>query len=137
MRDTNSHGGRQFSARHPDRGGPLQAASIRAKQLIRVRQQQRFINLWNLFVKLQRADFIELVRGNVPTLPAERLEAITAEDTLEDVGIDSLGFATLLFAIEEKLDTRIDERLMDRLNGRSTIADLMSVIRASGHDIEV
>ena len=88
-------------------------------------------------MKLQRADFIELVRGNVPTLPAERLEAITAEDTLEDVGIDSLGFATLLFAIEEKLDTRIDERLMDRLNGRSTIADLMSVIRASGHDIEV
>lgn len=88
-------------------------------------------------MKLHRNDFIELVRSNVPTLPAERLEAITADDTLGDIGIDSLGFVTLLFAIEERLETRIDEQLMDRLNGRSTIADLVAVIRAAGHDIEV
>lgn len=88
-------------------------------------------------MKLHRNDFIELVKSNVTTVSAERLEAISADDRLGDIGIDSLGFATLLFAIEDKLEIRIDERFMDSLNGQSTIADLVAAIRASGHEIEV
>lgn len=88
-------------------------------------------------MRLHRNDFIELVKSNVTTVSAERLEAITAEDRLGDIGIDSLGFATLLFAIEDKLEIRIDEQFIDGLNGQSTIADLVVAIRASGHEIEV
>lgn len=88
-------------------------------------------------MKLYRNDFIGLVKNNVTTVSAERLEAITAEDRLGDIGIDSLGFATLLFAIEDKLEMRIDERYIDSLNGKSTIADLVAAIRSSGYEIEV
>lgn len=88
-------------------------------------------------MNLQRNDFIELVKSNVANVSEERLEAITLDDKLADVGIDSLGFATLLFAIEDKLEIRLEEQFIESLNGESTIADLVAAIRASGREVNV
>lgn len=85
-------------------------------------------------MKIARTEFIELIRQNVTDV---KIEAVQPSDRLADIGIDSLGFATLLFAIEEKLDVQIDEKYLAKLSGLSTIAELVATFHTLGYEIEV
>lgn len=85
-------------------------------------------------MKISRTEFIDLIRQNVTDV---KIDSVKPEDRLSDIGIDSLGFATLLFAIEEKLNVQIDDKYLSKLNGLSTIAELTATFGALGYDIEV
>lgn len=85
-------------------------------------------------MKIDKNEFVQLIKENAT---GARLNALGPESTLAEIGIDSLGFATLLFAIEEKLHVRIDEGYLEKLNGLSTIADLVATFRTLGYEIEV
>lgn len=85
-------------------------------------------------MKIARNEFIDLIRQNVTDI---KVDSVEPTDRLSDIGIDSLGFATLLFAIEEKLNVQIDEQYLSKLSGLSTIAELVDTFKTLGYEIEV
>jgi acyl carrier protein len=85
-------------------------------------------------MKITRDDFLVILRDNVQGFEAAVLDG---SKRLNEIGVDSLGFATLLFALEDKLGVHIDERELDGLNGESTLEQLSMVFRRLGHEIEV
>ena len=85
-------------------------------------------------MKIKRSEFIELIKQNVT---GGDIGELTMDTHLADIGIDSLGFATLLFAIEDKLSIQIDEKYLDGLNGLSTVAEFVATFKTLGYEIEV
>ncbi|WP_426103509.1 acyl carrier protein [Massilia sp. TSP1-1-2] len=85
-------------------------------------------------MKIDRQEFIDLIKQNVTGVS---IDAVKPDDKLSDLGIDSLGFATLLFAIEDKLNVQIDDQYLSKLSGLSTIAELVSTFKGLGYEIEV
>ncbi|WP_426207497.1 acyl carrier protein [Massilia sp. TWP1-3-3] len=85
-------------------------------------------------MKIDRQQFIDLIKQNVTGVS---IDAVKPDDKLSDLGIDSLGFATLLFAIEDKLNVQIDDQYLSKLSGLSTIAELVSTFKGLGYEIEV
>lgn len=85
-------------------------------------------------MKIDKNEFLQMIKENVTEA---RLEAVRPESTLAEIGIDSLGFATLLFAIEDKLNVRIDEGYLEKLNDLSTISELIATFKTLGYEIEV
>ncbi len=85
-------------------------------------------------MKIDKSEFLQLIKENVTEV---QLDTVRPDSTLAEIGIDSLGFATLLFAIEEKLNVQIDEAYLEKLSGLSTIAELVDAFRQLGYEIEV
>ena len=85
-------------------------------------------------MKIDRDEFIELIKQNVT---GGEVGELTMSTRLADIGIDSLGFATLLFAIEDKLSIRIDEAYLESLSGLSTVSEFVSTFRTLGYEIEI
>ncbi len=85
-------------------------------------------------MKISRSEFIELIKQNVS---GAKIESVKPDDRLDQLGLDSLGFATLLFAIEEKLKVQIDDQYLSGLSGLSTISELVSTFKTLGYEIEV
>ncbi len=85
-------------------------------------------------MKIDRTDFIKIMQDNVSEIDVSR---IAGDRRLVDIGVDSLGFATLLFAIEDKLGVHIDENELEGLNGNSTLKELSLVFQRLGYEIEV
>lgn len=86
-------------------------------------------------MKMDRGEFIALIKQNVAG--EVNVDDIKPDDRLADIGIDSLGFATLLWAIEAKFDIKIDDSYLESLNGLSTVSDLVATFKALGHEIEI
>lgn len=86
-------------------------------------------------MKISRDDFISLVKQNVHA--GTKIDEIKLEDRLADIGIDSLGFATLLWAIEEKFKVQVDDTYLKNLNNLTTVADLIAAFKEIGHEIEI
>ena len=76
-------------------------------------------------MNITKSDYISIIKENAVT--SISLENIKRTDQLADIGIDSLGFATLLWSMEDRFNVQIDEKCFETLNGISTIADLINV----------
>ncbi|HEX7638289.1 MAG TPA: phosphopantetheine-binding protein [Burkholderiaceae bacterium] len=85
-------------------------------------------------MKITRADFLALVHENVSGATVTRLDA---SQRLCDLGIDSLGFATLLFAIEDKFEIHVDDKDLAGLHSGSTLREFARVFQCLGHEIEI
>lgn len=84
--------------------------------------------------KISREELLEMIGKSVPGFDA----ALVRDDSrLVDLGIDSLGFATLLFAIEDALGVQIDESKLGGLSGQSSLRELSDVFRGLGYAIEL
>lgn len=84
--------------------------------------------------KISREELLEMIGKSVPGFDASQ---VRVDSRLVDLGIDSLGFATLLFAIEDGLGVQIDESRLGGLSGQSTLQELSEVFKGLGYDIEV
>lgn len=85
-------------------------------------------------MKISRGEFIAILQENANGM---RVESLEKSQRLVDLGVDSLGFATLLFAIEDKLGVQVDEAQLEGLNGESTLQDLTVAFERLGYQIEV
>jgi acyl carrier protein len=85
-------------------------------------------------MKISREDFESILKGNVSNINIDKLDS---SRRMVDMGLDSLGFATLLFAIEDKLGIQIDERQLEGLNTSSTLGDMVSIFERLGYQIEI
>lgn len=89
-------------------------------------------------MKISRDEFISILKDNAsPDIDFCRIIEIKGTDILGDVGIDSLGFATLLWTIEDKFNIQVDDKYLESLNGLSTVEDLLKVFKTLGHEIEI
>ena len=85
-------------------------------------------------MKINRDAFRQILLENVNGVD---IDQITPDKCLADLGLDSLGFATLLFAIEDHLGVQIDESKLAGLNQESTLIDFVEVFGRLGYEIEV
>lgn len=85
-------------------------------------------------MKINRDAFKQILLENVNGVD---IDQITPEKCLADLGLDSLGFATLLFAIEDHLGVQIEESKLAGLNRESTLNDFVKVFGRLGYEIEV
>jgi acyl carrier protein len=85
-------------------------------------------------MKINRDAFRQILLENVNGVD---IDQITPDKCLADLGLDSLGFATLLFAIEDHLGVQIDESKLAGLNQKSTLIDFVEVFGRLGYEIEV
>lgn len=85
-------------------------------------------------MKINREEFIQIIRENASGFDKNE---IVGTDKLSDLGLDSLGFATTLFAIEDRFSVVVDEKYLSRLNSMSTVADLVGVFGEMGYHIEL
>ena len=85
-------------------------------------------------MKINRVDFQKILLENVNGIDIENIEP---EKSLADLGLDSLGFATLLFALEDHLGVEIEESKLAGLNRESTLNDFIGVFGRLGYEIEV
>ncbi len=86
-------------------------------------------------MKLTYDDFSSILFAN--TNQAKEFRKLRPEDRLSDIGIDSLGFATVLWTLEERFNIHVDDRYLQRLNDLSTVSDLIAVFAELGHEIEI
>lgn len=85
-------------------------------------------------MKIDREEFVEIIKKNVHGV---NVDSVKPDDRLTDLGIDSLGFASLLWAIESRLKVQIDEQYLEKLSGMSTVAELASTFQELGYEIEI
>lgn len=85
-------------------------------------------------MKISREELHKFVRANANGFDGREIKGA---DNLSELGLDSLGLATLLFAIEERLEIQIDESYLSGLNNMSTVADLVGVFKDMGYHIEL
>jgi acyl carrier protein len=85
-------------------------------------------------MKITYEQFFELIKSNATGF---NRTVISADDQLADMGIDSLGFATLLFALEDQFNAQIDERYLEKLNSLTRVRDLVEVFKGLGYEIEL
>lgn len=85
-------------------------------------------------MKISREQFQKILQENVNVID---INQITPDKCLADLGLDSLGFATLLFAIEDSLGVQIEESKLSNLNRDSTLKDFVEVFGRLGYEIEI
>jgi len=85
-------------------------------------------------VKISSEVFRQILQSNVQGIDIDQLDL---SKSLADLGLDSLGFATLLFAIEDQLGVEIDEAKLNGLNREATLGDFVEVFARLGYEIEV
>lgn len=85
-------------------------------------------------MKISREEFCQILLENVNDFDINKIEP---EKRLADLGLDSLGFATLLFAIEDHLGVQIEESKLSGLNRDSTLHDFVEVFGRLGYEIEI
>ncbi|MBG7620561.1 acyl carrier protein [Herbaspirillum sp. AP02] len=86
-------------------------------------------------MKLTYDDFSSILFAN--TVQVKEVRTLRPADLLSDIGIDSLGFATVLWTLEERFNIQVDDRYLQRLNDLSTVSDLIAVFAELGHEIEI
>ncbi|MBN4063141.1 hypothetical protein JYT79_00005, partial [Cardiobacterium sp. AH-315-I02] len=77
-------------------------------------------------MKISSKEFIEIVRENSINFDGSEIKL---SDQLSDLGLDSLGFATTLYAIEERLGINVDEEYLENLTDMNTVADLVGAFK--------
>ena len=85
-------------------------------------------------MNISRATFEQILAENINGID---LEQINPEKCLADLGLDSLGFATLLFSLEHHLGVQIEESKLAGLNKASTLNDFIEVFSQLGYEIEI
>jgi acyl carrier protein len=85
-------------------------------------------------MKISKDEFKAILQENVKEIDVETLNK---SNQLGDLGLDSLGFVTFLFAIEDKFGIQIDERRLEGLNSESTLEEMIRVLEGVGLHIEV
>lgn len=85
-------------------------------------------------MKISYEEFLSIMRANVAS--GKDLEQLQPDDLLSDLGIDSLGFATVLWSLEERFNIQVDDRYLKKINDVSTVSQLISVFVELGHEIE-
>lgn len=85
-------------------------------------------------MKISREEFIKIIQENSINFDGD---SIQLTDQLSDLGIDSLGFATTLYAIEERLGIEIDEDYLENVADMSTVSDLVGTFKQIGCEIEI
>jgi acyl carrier protein len=85
-------------------------------------------------MKINREEFRQILLENVNGFD---IDQVAPEKCLADLGLDSLGFATLLFAIEDHLGVQIEESKLSSLNRDSTLKDFVEVFGRLGYEIEI
>ncbi|MER2490604.1 acyl carrier protein [Catenovulum sediminis] len=63
------------------------------------------------------------------------LDHIDESTNLEHFGLDSVGFFTMIYKIEDACNIEFDEETLDQLTLKSTLGDLLSVITAKGVEV--
>ena len=86
-------------------------------------------------MKISKNEFILIIKENA--VNEVDFDTIKANDNLSDIGIDSLGFVTLLWAIENRFNIEVDDQYLESLNGMSTIADLITTLKVCGLEIDI
>jgi acyl carrier protein len=86
-------------------------------------------------MKISRSDFISIVQENVGS--TIKISDIKLEDRLVDIGIDSLAFATVLWALEDRFKIQVDDSYLQNLNSLSTVNDLVALFKSLGHEIDI
>lgn len=83
---------------------------------------------------ITREEILDMISKSAPDFDGT---GVNADSRLADLGVDSLGFATLLFAIEDKLGVQIDESKLGGLSGQSSLRELSDIFKGLGYQIEV
>jgi len=83
-------------------------------------------------MKISKAEFISILETNTDS--DFNFNLLTIDHKIDEIGIDSLGFVTFLWAIESRFDIK-DSSYTENLTGSSTIADLISVYKELGYEI--
>lgn len=86
-------------------------------------------------MKIDRNEFIAIIKQHVDI--KINVDDIDLDDRLADIGIDSLGFVTLLWAIEERFKIQVDDKYLESLNDLTTVSDLIQTFKALGYEIDV
>jgi len=87
-------------------------------------------------MKITRSELLTLIKENVES--NVDIDTVIASDRLMDLGIDSLGFVTLLWCIEDRLGIQVeDDAHLQTLNASSTIEDLVIVYKQLGYEISI
>ncbi|NRA59981.1 MAG: acyl carrier protein [Psychrobium sp.] len=60
---------------------------------------------------------------------------ITGNMKLDEIGIDSVGFFTLIFNLEEHLNIELDEDSISGLTMKNTVNDLFKILESKGIEI--
>jgi len=80
------------------------------------------------FVELESATFARVTQEIIDVVTSEAKEAnITADSILQDVGMDSLKFMSVVFKIEAHYDIELQEEDADDLR---TVGDLANLVLA-------
>ena len=79
-------------------------------------------------VELESATFAEVTQEIIDLVASEAKEAdVTADSILQDVGLDSLKFMSVVFKIEAHYDIELQEEDADDLR---TVGDLANLVLA-------
>ncbi|MEQ1629622.1 MAG: acyl carrier protein [Gallionella sp.] len=84
-------------------------------------------------MKLDRDGFIKIIENNSDV----KINALSAHNKLSELGVDSLGFATLLFEIEDHFGIKINEEELQGLGGEATVSDFIEKFKKLGCEIEI
>jgi len=84
-------------------------------------------------MKISKEEFKAILQENVKGID---VEALDKSNRLADLGLDSLGFVTFLFAVEDRFGIQIDEKRLEGLNSLSTLEEMLTVFEGIGLHIE-
>ena len=85
-------------------------------------------------MKISREEFIKIVQENSVKYD---VYDIKLTDKLTDLGLDSLGFVTTLYAIEDRLGITIDDEYLENLTDMNTVSDMVVAFKKLGCEIEI
>jgi len=85
-------------------------------------------------MNISKSEFIKILQANADKFEKEDL---AGTDVLSELGVDSLGFVMTIYAIEEKLNIKIEDKDLASLTATSTVADFVRVLAALDVNIEV
>ena len=76
-------------------------------------------------MNISKFEFIKILKDNADKFDKDDIDAT---DLLSELGVDSLGFVMIIYAIEEKLNIKIDDNDLKSLTSTSTVADFVKVL---------
>ena len=85
-------------------------------------------------MNISKFEFIKILKDNADKFEKDDIE-IT--DVLSELGVDSLGFVMTIYAIEEKLNIKINDDDLKSLTSTSTVADFVKVLATIDVHIEM
>jgi acyl carrier protein len=85
-------------------------------------------------MNISKFEFVKILKDNADKFDKDD---IYATDVLSELGVDSLGFVMTIYAIEEKLNIKIDDEDLKSLTSTSTVADFVKVLAALDVNIEL